>query len=267
MGLHHVLHDEVVEGLAGLVHEVIGDTLQHLEALRGHDLLRIRGLLLGGGGLFGNPRGVSATGHERDLTLQAVQVTDTQPAADGGVAELADVGQAGLLDESLAVVGLAGVGVVVRAEQGGREEHALGGTLDALLELTLAFLGHFGFDAVHGLAREGLAEELGDGEGADLFLLLGGKGPLAGFCPTSGLESDSLVVLVGESTDLIRQDLTLRGILAGFELVRFGIELGENLVRVSHCVRCFLPLGRVPWRLLMYSQFPAQRRWPPPRVS
>ena len=251
--------------LEALVHQVVGDTLQHLEALRAHDGLAVRGLLLGSGGLFGDPGGVSTTGHEGDVALQTVEVADTQPATDRGVAELADVGQGRLLDEGLAVVGLAGVGVV--AEQGGREEHALGAALDAVLELTLAFLGHFGFDAVHGLAREGLTEELGDGELTELLLLLGGKGPLAGFCPTSGLESDSLVVLVGESTDLICQDLTLRGILAGFELVRFGIELGENLIRVSHCVRCFLPLGRVPWRLLMYSQFPAQRRWPPPRVS
>ena len=193
------------------------------------------------GGLFGDPGGISTTGHEGDVALQTIEVADTQPATDRGIAELADVGQRSLLDESLTVVGLAGVGVVVRAEQGGRKEHALGAALDTVLELTLAFLGHFGFDAIHGLAGEGLAEELGDGEGADLFLLLGGEDALVGLGLAGGLAQLSVLELGGELFDFAGQVLALRGILAGLELAQTGLEFGGNLVGVSHCVRCFLP--------------------------
>ena len=258
VGLDHVFHDEAVDVLGALVQEVVGDALENLEALRGQDLLGVRGLRLGGGTLFSDPGGVGTTGDDGDVATEAVDVADAELLAQHHAAELAVIGEGDLLLEGIAVAVFGGVGVVVVAEHGGREEEAVGARLD-FLELTLTFLGHLGLDSVE-VAVGGLTEELGDGEALHFGLLLRGEGALVGEGLAGGLVDLRLLKVTGETVDLFRQGGTLRDFLAGFELTQLGVELKGNLIGVSHDVKRFLPKGREPWRLWMYSQSPGRSR-------
>ena len=235
MGLDHVVHDEAVDVLGALVQQVVGDALEDLEALRGQGALRIGGLRHGGGGLFSDPAGVCAAGHDGDLALEAVQVLHAELLAQHSAAELAVVGQLGLLDECVSVAVLGG-GVVVVAAEEGREEHGAGAGVDAgALELGLAFLRHLGLEAGQAVVLR-LAQELGDGEAADVILLLGGEDALVCEGLAGGLFDLGVAELAGELLDVPGQGLALRFFLAGFELSQSGVELGGNLVGVSHFV-------------------------------
>ena len=219
------------------MHQVVGDALEDLEALRGELALRIGRIGLGGGDILGDPCGIGTAGDDVQVANQVVDEADAQLGSEHLAAELALVGQHALLLEGVAVtavVGVAGVGVVVGTEgEGGDVDGVRAGVDAGALELGLAFLGHLGLDAGEGVVLR-LAQELGDGEAADVLLLIGSEDALVREGLAGGFAHAGLVELVGEGFDLTGQGLTLRGILAGIELAHLRVEFGGNLIRVSH---------------------------------
>ena len=234
VSLHHVGHDESVHGGAVLVDEVVGHALENLEALRGQGHLRVGGLRLGGGDILGDPGGIGAAGHDVQVAGQVVDEVDTQAGGEHLATQLPLIGEELLLLEGVTIAALGGVGVVIGTEGEGRDVHGVGGGVDtAALELGLTFLGHLGLDAGQVVVLR-LAQELGDGELADLFLLLRGEDALVGEGLAGGLFDLGVAELTGEGGGFVGQGLALRDILAGFELTHLGVELGGNLDRVSH---------------------------------